>query len=169
MATTRQVLANRANSQLSTGPRTLHGKRQSRRNALRHGLTAETVAAELEDKDSFTAFYEAILREHPTRSVLKLELLGRLTSLLWRLRRAGAIETGLLAMQFDVQAATMAPSLPVELTILTEQASAQNRDLARAFLRTSNFNGLTLDRLGRYEAALSRQVLNLLVLLRGLG
>lgn len=39
MATDRQIAANRANAQRSTGPRTALGKMKSSRNALRHGLS----------------------------------------------------------------------------------------------------------------------------------
>jgi hypothetical protein len=39
----RQIESNRRNAQLSTGPVTEEDKRTSRQNALRHGLTAETV------------------------------------------------------------------------------------------------------------------------------
>ena len=43
MTSFRQIEANRRNAQLSTGPVTEVGKRKSRQNAVRHGLTAETV------------------------------------------------------------------------------------------------------------------------------
>ncbi len=43
MTSIRQIEANRRNSQKSTGPRTEAGKQASRCNAVRHGLTAETV------------------------------------------------------------------------------------------------------------------------------
>jgi hypothetical protein len=39
MATEKQLAANRANAQCSTGPRTALGKRKSSRNAFRHGLS----------------------------------------------------------------------------------------------------------------------------------
>jgi hypothetical protein len=39
MATERQIAANRANAQRSTGPRTAAGKMKSSRNAFRHGLS----------------------------------------------------------------------------------------------------------------------------------
>jgi hypothetical protein len=39
MATERQIAANRANAQRSTGPKTAAGKMKSSRNAFRHGLS----------------------------------------------------------------------------------------------------------------------------------
>ena len=38
-----QILANRRNAALSTGPKTPEGKEQSRRNALKHGMTGAGV------------------------------------------------------------------------------------------------------------------------------
>ena len=49
MTSYRQIEANRRNALRSTGPRTEAGKLQSRRNAVRHGLMAETVIDSLED------------------------------------------------------------------------------------------------------------------------
>ena len=43
MTSDKQIAANRENAKRSTGPRSAGGKRKSRRNAFRHGLTAETV------------------------------------------------------------------------------------------------------------------------------
>jgi hypothetical protein len=43
--------AYRRNANLSTGPVTEEGKRRSRQNTLRHGLTAETVIDALEDAE----------------------------------------------------------------------------------------------------------------------
>ncbi|MDX2268939.1 MAG: hypothetical protein NW208_12590, partial [Bryobacter sp.] len=42
MSTPQQVLANQANAQLSTGPRTPLGKQKSAQNSTSHGLTATT-------------------------------------------------------------------------------------------------------------------------------
>jgi hypothetical protein len=53
MTSLRQIEANRRNARLSTGPVTEQGKRRSRQNAVRHGLTAETVIDALEDAEDY--------------------------------------------------------------------------------------------------------------------
>ena len=60
MTTLTQIEANRRNAQSSTGPRTEAGKERSSRNAVRHGLTAETVIEPLEDAEDYQAFEEAV-------------------------------------------------------------------------------------------------------------
>jgi hypothetical protein len=44
MTSARQIAANRANAQLSTGPRTEQGKARASRNARRHGLSVPVLA-----------------------------------------------------------------------------------------------------------------------------
>lgn len=100
MTSFRQIEANRRNAQSSTGPKTDAGKQRSRGNAVRHGLTAETVIAILEDAQDYQAFEAAVSADYDAQSAVERELVLRLASLLWRLRRATAIETGL----FDIEA-----------------------------------------------------------------
>lgn len=102
MASQKQIDANRQNALNSTGPRTHSGKRRSRRNAFRHGLTAETVVGGLEDARDYKAFQAAIISDYAPHTAAEHELVLRLASLLWRLRRATAIETGLFELQADI-------------------------------------------------------------------
>src|ERR1700751_2651829 len=99
MSSFRQIEANRRNARLSTGPITEEGKRRSRQNAVRHGLTAETVIDALEDAEDYAAFQMAVTADYDAQSAVERELVLRLASLLWRLRRATAIETGLFKLQ----------------------------------------------------------------------
>ena len=99
MTSFRQIAANRRNAQLSTGPVTEEGKNKSRQNAVRHGLTAETVIDALEDADDYAAFELAVTADYDAPSAVERELVLRLASLLWRLRRATSIESGLFKVQ----------------------------------------------------------------------
>ena len=95
MTSLKQIEANRRNALKSTGPTTPEGKECSRRNALRHGLTAETVIAALEDAEDYQAFEAAVIADYDAESAVERELVLRLASVLWRLRRATGIETAL--------------------------------------------------------------------------
>src|ERR1700746_3643539 len=102
MTTWRQFQATRLNALKSTGPRTEEGKRVSRCNALRHGLTAETVIDGLEDSEDYRGFEAAIIADYDAETSVERELVLRLASLLWRLRRIIAIETDLFAIQAEI-------------------------------------------------------------------
>ncbi len=101
MTSFRQIEANRRNARKSTGPITEEGKQRSRCNAVRHGLTAETVIGALEDAEDYKAFEAAIIADYDAQSAVERELVLRLASLLWRLRRATTMETGLFEIQAE--------------------------------------------------------------------
>ena len=101
MTSFKQTEANRDNARKSTGPITEEGKQRSRCNAVRHGLTAETVIGALEDAEDYKAFEAAITADYDAQSAVERELVLRLASLLWRLRRATTMETGLFEIQAD--------------------------------------------------------------------
>ena len=97
MTSFKQFEANRRNVRKSTRP---VPEAALPCNAVRHGLTAETVIGALEDAEDYKAFEAAITADYDAQSAVERELVLRLVSLLWRLRRATTIETGL----FDIQA-----------------------------------------------------------------
>jgi hypothetical protein len=101
MTSFRQFEANRRNARKSTGPITQEGKQRSRCNAVRHGLTAETVIGALEDAEDYQAFEAVVIADYEAQSAVERELVLRLASLLWRLRRATTMETGLFEIQAD--------------------------------------------------------------------
>jgi hypothetical protein len=99
MTSFRQLEANRRNARKSTGPITQEGKQRSRCNAVRHGLTSETVIGALEDAEDYKAFEAAVIADYDAQSAIERELVLRLASLLWRLRRATTMESGLFEIQ----------------------------------------------------------------------
>src|SRR5208282_3236920 len=102
MTSPKQIEANRRNAFKSTGPATDAGKQRSRRNAVRHGLTAETVITTLEDEEDYKAFELSVTSGFDATTAVERELVLRLARLLWRLRRATAIDTGLLQLQSEI-------------------------------------------------------------------
>jgi hypothetical protein len=202
MTSFRQIEANRRNARNSTGPNTDEGKQRSRCNALRHGLTAQTVIGTLEDTEDYRAFEAAVTADYDAQSAVERELVLRLASLLWRLRRATTIETGLFEIQADLlygyrQARQAKPASrevvyalfgrpePIDfggLSHCTDRAETavssasksaepivdRAPELARCFLRLANLPNFALDRLGRYEATLWRQVAQILFALDAL-
>jgi hypothetical protein len=188
MTSYRQIEANRHNARKSTGPKTEEGKQRSRRNAVRHGLTAETVIGALEDAEDYRAFEATITADYDAQSAVERELVLRLASLLWRLRRATTMEAGLFEIQADhlngpesynsVQAASrqliyalFEPRLLVgedEVPTSPRPFAKHTVDLARCFLRLSNLPNYPLDRLSRYEATLWRQVAQTVMVLDAL-
>src|SRR5262249_32399780 len=74
-------------------------RRRSRRHAWRDGLADQTVVQNLEHVRSYRVFERVLIGSVDPRSVIELALVHRLASLLWRLRRASAIETGLFELQ----------------------------------------------------------------------
>jgi hypothetical protein len=205
MTSFRQIDANRRNARKSTGPITDDGKQRSRRNAVRHGLTAETVIGALEDAEDYKAFEAAITADYDAQSAVERELVLRLASLLWRLRRATTIETGLFEIQAghlsdfrqarqaeldsrEIIYAMFGRPDSVDFADIPAQQESRNSteaapwaksqtiknavdsgaDLTRCFLRLANLPSYPLDRLSRYEAALSHQVGRILIALDAL-
>ena len=190
MASDKQIIANQKNSRRSTGPRTESGKRRSRRNAIRHGLTAETVIDILEDPADYRAFERAIKSDYSPKTAIEGQLVTRLASLLWRLRRAVAIESGLLSIQAGIIRDQSAARPSIELNtdrlsifrqflrpeqhkkeeiavnaIQSDKGEPDHSNIARSFLRLTDLDSRVLERLGRYETSLWRQTIQILLLL----
>ena len=72
---------------------------RSRRRAWRDGLADQTVVTTLEHVRSYRAFERVLIGSVDPRSVIELAFIHRLASLLWRLRRASAIGTGLFELE----------------------------------------------------------------------
>jgi hypothetical protein len=200
MTSIRQIEANRRNAIRSTGPRTDDGKDRSRRNAIRHGLSAETVIEIVEDLEDYRGFEAAVIADYDPLTAVERELVLRLASLLWRLRRASAIETDLFRIQAEIlrdrrARDTLRPRIPnspdldpqrwpgqashiqadwICKSVMPDKSEPNGRsaivspirDLTHSFQRQNNLDHGAFERLGRYEAALWRQMMKTLFILR---
>jgi hypothetical protein len=168
---------------------------------VRHGLCAETVIEIVEDVEDYKGFESAIIADYDARTVVEREMVLRLASLLWRIRRATSIETDLMRIQAEILRdyrcqSKRAPEfyysvLEAESALETKKDLQKNwndedsvrgpggesdfrsdpdavgfRDLTYSFQRLTNLDNGAFDRLGRYEAALWRQVVQVLFVLQ---
>src|SRR4029079_19715489 len=117
-----------------------------------------------EDSAHHEAFEQAVTTGYDAETAVERELVLRLASLLWRLRRATSVETGLLQIQCEMSAAPdpELSKLPGEvcevIDIFQSRRDSSGCQLARFFLRLADLDNGIFERLGRYEAALWRQV-----------
>ena len=84
-------LANRANAQNSTGPRTPEGKARRAQNACKHGILARQVVVADVDGAGVTEFEQLVTSLHAQfqpRDAIEHVLVDRIASCYWRLRRA---------------------------------------------------------------------------------
>src|ERR1017187_8577406 len=89
---------NRENSLKSTGPKTEAGKQKSSLNALRHGLTGQTVVLPTEDLTAYEKFTQNFHTDLKPVGALEIQLVQSLADDAWRLNRAKAMETNLFAL-----------------------------------------------------------------------
>jgi len=92
----RKLAANRANAQLSTGPRTTRGKARSSRNALKHGLLSSQILLEHEDANELEALREGFYADLQPVGTLEEVLVERIIASAWLHRRALRAETALM-------------------------------------------------------------------------
>ncbi len=129
----------------STGPRTPEGKQRTRLNALRHGLTGQTVLLPTDDAQAYQSFCQEFALHYAPVGPVERQLVQTIADTSWRLNRISAIEHSSLsiaaAQKLDGAAATDNP---------LAEAAAQ----ALAFQEQSE----RLAKLSLYEQRLSRQL-----------
>lgn len=181
MASDRQLRANRANAQKSTGPRSVEGKLASSRNAISHGMTSLRVVLDGEDATLYQAMITELVEEFRPTTAFESTLIQQLANVIWRLRRSIVYEAALFAwiahLQSQAHDATGVVLGQVFLPLNAAGLSSEDRDKqhtpdfansANSLLRTGrtleamlNKNEL-LSRLSRYETHLVRQLDRLL-------
>jgi hypothetical protein len=180
MSSLKQVDANRLNALKSTGPKTSEGKERSRYNAIRHGLTTETVIVGFEDPGDYEAFEASVIADYDARSAVERELVLRLASVLWRLRRATGIETSLFESaikqsgQLEVFNRATADLLLSQLFLEPKEESnkvlggdpIRKKQISQTFVRLTEMPTCPMSRLNRYEYMLWRQTRQIVMTLK---
>ena len=89
----------RINGSKSRGPKTEEGRRAVSLNAVKHGLTAETVVLPNESEEQYEAELQAYLDHFAPANKPEADLVRQLASTHWRLVRYTAIATCLLEIE----------------------------------------------------------------------
>ena len=87
---------NRANSEHSTGPRTDAGKLRSSQNALRHGLTAQSVVVTPEEEAQYQQLCQKFFEEYQPATATEAAMVQQLADTTWRLNRIPQLEDAVL-------------------------------------------------------------------------
>jgi hypothetical protein len=155
MLTEKQLAANRANAQKSTGPTSAEGKRRSSLNACRHNLTGQVSAMTPEDRAAHDKFSEGIVRSLAPEGDLELQLAQRIATDSWRLNRASAIEDNLFALGLCHHA---------------EETGDQHPEVEAAFATAKTWQAESgqIERLTLYEQRLNRAIQRNLATLKAL-
>ena len=140
----KQIEANRANAKRSTGPKTEAGKRRSRRNSRKHGLTAEVLVVGNENAEDFRELREGLMKQYDPQGAMECELMERVAGILWRLRRVPVFEAAAIDFRVD-QAA--------EQQRKREQEVWERRELQRQIVSESRGEDAREEEAGEQEQA----------------
>jgi hypothetical protein len=154
--------ANKANAQLSTGPKTSEGKAKSSLNAVKTGLSGRTVLLHSDDAPVYRQHvrdYEKELRPVGQR---ECDLVQSIADCAWRLSRIPGLEMAIYAQgrtqfaeQFDHEEASVRPALIELQTFLVYEKQLRNLHIQEARLHrrrekdTAEFRQLQSERKNR--------------------
>ena len=144
MSTAAQQRANKENAKHSTGPRTAEGKQRSSQNAIKHGLCALDPLIPGEDPEAFQEHFCEIELDLQPASAIESNLVEQIADVSWRLKRLSRIEAAVITAFYDATA-----EQPLNQGNNTDQL------LGKALAHHDRLDAL--NRLGRYEAQLSRR------------
>ena len=92
MATWKQLLANRANAQKSTGPSSPEGKAKSAQNRTVHGLTGAFQVLEGESQATFDALVDQLMIDEQPLGIAEIELVKKMAEHMWLSERASRFQ-----------------------------------------------------------------------------
>jgi hypothetical protein len=104
MRTERQIEASRANGARSRGPVPPEGKRNSSRNAVKHGLLASTIVLKGEIEERFLELLNDLVEELQPETSIECSLVETIAAARWRQLRLWGMEKAGMEYQIRKQA-----------------------------------------------------------------
>ncbi len=154
----RRLRANRANAQLSTGPRTESGKQRSSLNSLRHGLSSHTAVLPSEDAQAYQRHCQQFHDEYQPTTPTETQLVQELADTAWRLNRIPLLEADLLTRAADTRATREPIACDIaEATRALATLGMHGQRLSRQFQKTlDQLRALQTERREREQHELKR-------------
>jgi hypothetical protein len=97
MSTTKQIHANQLNSKKSTGPKSKVGKSIVSKNSVKHGLLSNEALLPWESQSEYDSLVTRYIDNLEPEGEAEAFLVDRIISLVWKLKRAGRTEAGLIS------------------------------------------------------------------------
>ena len=139
----KRIAASRANGAKSKGAITTAGKRNSSRNATRHGILATTIVLKGESRERFAELLNSLNAEFQPETATERIFIQKMAASHWRLLRLWAVETAGIEHEMRRQADSM----------VDEDAATRAMLAIRSLGDSSRHSEL----MSRYEHRLDRQ------------
>jgi hypothetical protein len=168
MSSQAQIAANRANAQLSTGPKSEETKAKSSLNAVKTGLTGATVLLPSDDVVFYERHVASVFAAWKPETDREKVLVQSIADTEWRLLRIPSLESGIYALgrlqyaeKFAGQPETVRAALLDAYIFQASRRDLTNLSLQESRLRRqrekdlAELEKLTQERLARREAQLN--------------
>ena len=168
MSTSAQIMANRANAQLSTGPTSESGKAKSSLNAVKTGLTGATVLLPSDDVAAYERLIASSFAEWKPETDREKVLVQCIADTEWRLLRIPSLESGIYALgrlqfasKFEDQPEAVRSTLLDAYIFQTSRRDLTNLSIQENRLRRqrekdqAELKQLQQERLAKHEARLN--------------
>jgi hypothetical protein len=139
----KQLASNRANAVKSRGPVTAGGRRNSSRNALKHGMFAQTILLPGESRERFLKLLADLTTEFDATTPNELALVETMAFCRWRVLRSWTLQASQIGREQRLQADSITDEDPPTQTV--------------AALETLNQPPSLLETLSRLEVRFDRQ------------
>jgi hypothetical protein len=165
MSTPAQIAANRASSQLSTGPTSAIGKQTVSRNSLKFGLTSKIHIALPGEESALEKHVEGYIEAYAPVSLPERDLVRNIAENHFRLQRAHAVEHSLVTQLMSEQPDDLDPASAEaetweqkarELKNVTLQANRIQRAIEKS---TAALNAMQAQRKSAYAKAEAEAIL----------
>lgn len=156
MVSEEQLKANQVNALKSTGAKTEEGKEIAKLNALKHGLLSKEVLLYGENAQTLEQLGKDLRKQLQPVGQLELILVDRITSSVWRLKRALTVESAAMTYQNLTSKSRRSFDFD-EFDFSLEIKPAEGKEIQKARQLIRMIANDDMEKITRYEKAIEKQ------------